>query len=263
MGINDLILKDKILREEESIKNSLICEEVISKYLESKYDDGVLYPRTKDAVSDLLTIYFLSKGTENNVLLEKIMQDYHFNYSATIRNAIIIMFGRISELSGKRSNPTDCPGVISMCEEDNICRLDTILGKVSISKASPLFRNDDVRVVFYNHLISECFIRTYEFAALKKDSCRVVISYLPNLFYSGHYHAYLELGDSVLDIASNCLYFSKEDSDKILSGRVVKKMSYDEIEEEYSFLKKKYPDFSNRYNKLYVLSLFNDYKNRF
>lgn len=263
MGISDLILKDKTLRAEESIKNALICEEVVSKYLESKYNDGILYSRTQDSINDLLTAYFLSKGTENHLLLEKIMQDYNFNYSATIRNAITIMFGRDSELSGRKSNPVDWPGMVSVVHEDNICRLDTTLGMVSIAKASPLFIKDDVHCVFYNHLVSECFIRSYEFAAFKKDDCRVVLSYLPNLFYSGHYHAYLELNDSVLDIAANCLYFSMEDSNKILNGRIVKKMSYGEIEEEYSDLKRRYPDLSDKYNKLYVLALYNDSKNRF
>lgn len=264
MVFNDLITKDKNLRAEEFRKNALISELVVQEYLSNKTEDDIIYPKSDNGVSDLLTAYFLCNGTENQLLLKDIMQEYHCNYSASIRNAITILFGRESELRGKKTDPLHSPGMISISEDDDIYKLQTVLGDITVTKASPLFRNTSSNYIFYNHLVSECFLRSYDFVKENRDSCQVVLSYMPNLFFSGHYHAYLELDEQVLDIASNCFYFSKEDSSKILNGRIIKKLSYDEIEEEYQFLERKYSDLHNsKYNKLYVLSLYHDYKNRF
>ena len=185
------------------------------------------------------------------------MQKFSCNYSTYIRNAIIILFGRSTELSGKKTSPLDWPGMISMEMVDDIYHLNTVLGEVRVTKASPLFKNESYHYIFYNHLVSECFARSYEFAKENRDSCSVVLSYMPNSFYAGHYHAYLELDSGILDIASNCFYPVKEDSSKVLNGQIIKKMTFSELEDDFARLENKYSDLHNlHYEKLYVLSLY-------
>ncbi len=45
-----------------------------------------------------------------------------------------------------------------------------------------------------------CYLRTYDFIS-ESDEYKAVLSYQPAVFNNGHYHAYLENDEAVLDIA--------------------------------------------------------------
>lgn len=160
-------------------------------------------------------------------------------------------------------DPLLWPGVNNIEEADNVYILNTVLGEVKVSKASEIFKGTSSSYIFDKPLMGKCHSRSYEFIRENRDNYQVVLSYMPNLLFDGHYHAYLELGSKVLDIASNSYYFSREDSKKVLSGRIIKKLTYEEVEEEYAYLKEKYPDLQNvREHKLYILSLYHDFRDR-
>ena len=59
-----------------------------------------------------------------------------------------------------------------------------------------------------------------------------------NFLEDGRYHTYLENDFSILDIVANSFYSSKEDAKDILCGDIIKKMTYYEIEEAYTRIKK-------------------------
>lgn len=85
---------------------------------------------------------------------------------------------------------------------------------------------------------------------------KAVLSYNSNLFVGGHFHAYLEKDEITLDIASNALYTSKEDKDKVLKGEILAKHTYDEVVAAFNELLEKAPDLDKDDNKLQVLSLY-------
>ena len=56
-----------------------------------------------------------------------------------------------------------------------------------------------------------------------------IISYLPNFFYGGMYHAYLKKDDGVFDIAANAYYKNMESANKVLNGEIVETLSLKEV----------------------------------
>jgi hypothetical protein len=261
MLFRNLVEQNQVIKDETDKKNEEIAGKVMEEYLCSKRDEGVSYIKSDDAISELLLNYFKDKGTDDGILLENIMQKYHFNYSTIIRNAIIHLFARDYEID-KKIEPTKFPGVLNADKKDDIYHLQTVVGDISVCKASPLFRNTSSNYIFYNHLVGECFNRSYDFIKENNDS-KVVLSYMPNLFYGGHYHAYLELDNGILDIASNSFYLSKEDSIKVLDGRTIKKFNYEEVENSYQEILEEFPEVKySKYNKLLILSLYHDLKDK-
>ena len=82
---------------------------------------------------------------------------------------------------------------------------------------------------------------------------------MPNFFYGGHYHAYLKNSDSILDIASNAIYYSKDSSSKILCGDIIAELSYKQAVNKYNNLKSVEPKLPSK-NKLLTLGLYYDIK---
>ena len=84
---------------------------------------------------------------------------------------------------------------------------------------------------------------------------KAVLSYNENLFVGGYFHSYLEKDDIILDIASNALYTSREDKEKVLDGEVLAKLTYDEVMTEFMKLLEEIPDLDPDDDKLQVLAL--------
>lgn len=77
-----------------------------------------------------------------------------------------------------------------------------------------------------------------------------------NLFVGGYFHSYLEKDDITLDIASNALYTSREDKEKVLDGEVLAKLTYDEAIDEFAKVLDEIPDLESDDDKLQVLALY-------
>lgn len=262
MTFKALFQEEKRIRDQINKEDNLIANKVLEEYFENIGVANHIISQKLNGINALLSHYFLVKGTQEGILLENIMKKYNFNYSTVIRSAIIHLFGRDCELDSKL-DPIKFPGVMSVKKFDDNYQLETVLGNITVTKASSLFRDTSSHYVFYNHLVGECFKRSYDFAKASIENCQVVLSYIPNVFYAGHYHAYLELESGVLDIASNSFYLSKEDSSRVLEGRIIKKLTYSEIEEKHTFLEERYPELKDtKYNKLLKLSLYYDFKDR-
>lgn len=219
---------------------------------------------TGNFVEDLLMNYMKLKGTKNGRILEQSMIECGFDYSMSIHNAIYYMLAQKRELEKdkiKDIKPTDWPGVKSYHNNQEVYIINTIYGNITVSKASEIFKDTKSNYIFKKELMQKCWNRSYDFAKENPDYT-IVLSYLPNFFSSGHYHAYLEKGSTTLDIASNGLYESKNDSKKVLNGEIIKKLSFEEAEETYQKVTEKINNkkLIKEYAKLHLLSLY--YKNK-
>ncbi len=126
---------------------------------------------------------------------------------------------------------------------------------VKVYKASEIFKNTKSAYIFKRNLMNCCFERSLDFLSQNRDY-KAVLSYDNNLFVGGHFHSYLEKDDITLDIASNALYKSREDKEKVLNGEVLAKLTYDEVMIEFMKVLEEIPDLDPDDDKLQVLALY-------
>ena len=137
--------------------------------------------------------------------------------------------------------------------------LDTVLGDIEVFKASKLFSNSSSYHIFNKDLMGQCYERSYDFLKENRDY-KAVLAYMPNFFYGGNYHAYLEKDEQVLDIASNAFYSSKESIDKIFCGETIAKLTWKQVQQKFEQIKSTTPNINSR-QKLLTLTLYYDNKN--
>ena len=260
MVYNDLKRIYKTNELQYGDKDNLIARRVLVDYIRS---GGTMVTSSETYINDLLYNYFLVKNTEKGKLLESIMNKYGFNYSMSIHNAIYYLLGNRYDLFPLNIEPLLWPGVNHVSIQSNKYVLDTALGTIKVSKASEVLKDKSCSYIFDKPLMGRCFERSYDVIKGNKNQYKVVLSYMPNFFAGGHYHAYLESDDSsILDVAANSYYDNDSNSDFVLNGRIIKKLNFYEIERLYNNLYKRMPELKNRSKtKLLTLSLYYDYKN--
>lgn len=259
MEFYNLVRQYQLREKEPGDEDDKIAKMVLMEYSE-KYE--LLSPINGHYMSNLLSNYFLVKNTEKGKFLERIMNQYNFNYAMSIHNAIYNLLGREHDLRLAYDDPLLWPGVESIENEGNCYILKTVLGEIKVSKASDLFQNTNSEYIFNKYLMGKCHERSYDFIKENKNDYRVILSYMPNFFSGGYYHTYLENDTSILDIAANSYYVLKEDSSKILNGTIIKKLNYNEIEKIYKNLYEKMPQLRGMdREKLLTITLYFDYIN--
>lgn len=237
-------------------KNLLIAYDVICEYLkEVKKND--LSIRTGNYIEDLLYEYFAVKGSVDENILKEIMDYYKFNYSMSIHNAIYYL------LSTDREHVDDIdpclwPGIINIDFDGFKYIIRTIIGDIEVYKADKVMADSKYSYIFMKDLMGQCYERSLEILKENNDY-RVILSYMPNFFYGGHFHAYLKSDECILDIASNAIYYSIDSANKVLCGEVVAELTYKQVMKKYNTLKNVAPNISSR-NKLLTLALYYDQK---
>jgi hypothetical protein len=98
------------------------------------------------------------------------------------------------------------PFVNDIKEENKKYNIDTSLGRISLRKASDYFASTKSRYIFKKTLTGMCFDRTIEFIE-QNPEYQAIVSYLPNVFIGGHYHAYAKKDDIIVDPACNAMFF--------------------------------------------------------
>lgn len=239
-------------------KNNLIATELISEYLKI-VGKNELSCQTGDPIEDILYEYFSIKGTEEEEIFIKLLNSHNFNYSMSIHNAIYYLLATEKE-HVNAVNPLFWPGVNSVAKSESQYILDTVLGSIEISQASEIFSSSPSSHIFNKILMGKCYERSYDFLRENRNY-QAVLSYMPNFFYGGHYHAYLEKDGKVLDIASNAFYSSKESSDKILCGEVIKKLTYKQAKQKFETIKNTTSNINSQ-QKLLTLALYYDRRNQ-
>lgn len=249
--------KQAELRERKSDqKDNLIAKQFISEYLE-KTCKNELFSQTGNPIDDLLYEYFLLKGTKDEKVFLELLNFHNFNYSMSIHNAIYYLLATEREYV-HTIDPLLWPGVNNIKKDKSKYILNTILGVIEVYKASEILSGSDSYHIFKKNLMGQCYERTYDFLRENKDY-KAVLSYIPNFFYGGHYHAYLEKDNEVLDIASNAIYYSKQSTNKILNGEIIAQLTYKQVQQKFNTIKNTTSNINSR-NKLLTLALYYDRK---
>ena len=176
----------------------------------------------------------LSKYQEDEIALYLKKQNYN---KQALLNEYIYDYLSVNPLV----NIEDVPIVNKVTTNNNITILDTAIGKIKLGKASEYFKNTKLSYIFDKKLHEECFDRTLEFVSENEDY-DAVVSYVPNIFKGGHYHAYAKCDDTIVDSASNAIYFDNT-GELIEKGDIIFTDKYSniggEIGEEVPYLLKK------------------------
>mgnify|MGYP004454578201 CR=1 FL=1 len=257
MKYKDFYEQEKLREIKPEQKNNSIAGQFISKFLEMTYRDELLY-RTGNPTEDLLYEFFALKGTEFEKVFLDLLNSYNFNYSMSIHNAIYYLLATDREYVDT-IDPLLWPGINDIKGDGSRYILSTILGTIEVYKASEILSGSKSHHIFEKDLMGQCYERTYEFLRENNDY-RAVLSYMPNFFYGGHYHAYLEKDNEVLDIASNALYYSEQSINKILCGEILAKLTYRQVKQKFNEIENTIPNIGSK-NKLLTLALYYDRKN--
>lgn len=257
MKYKDFYEQEELRERKPEQKNNLIAEGFISKFLEMTYRNELLY-QTGNPIEDLLYEFFSLKGTEFEKVFLDLLNSYNFNYSMSIHNAIYYLLATDREYDNA-INPLLWPGINDIKSDESKYILNTILGTIEVYKASEILSRSKSYHIFEKDLMGQCYDRTYDFLRENNDY-RAVLSYMPNFFYGGHYHAYLEKDNEVLDIASNALYYSEQSINKILCGKILAKLTYKQVKQKFNTIKNTVPSIGSK-NKLLTLALYYDRKN--
>lgn len=92
--------------------------------------------------------------------------------------------------------------------------------KYLFAKADQYLKNTAAEHILKRKLEKECFDRTQDLVSVIKDS-EAVVSYLPNLFTGGYYHAYLKCKNGVLIDPATNLVMLNEEAKQLLKGDIV------------------------------------------
>lgn len=104
-------------------------------------------------------------------------------------------------------NIEDVPLINKATNDRDKMILETTVGTIRLGKASEYFKDTKSSYIFNKKLTGECFDRTLEFVR-ENEEYDAIVSYVPNIFVGGHYHAYAKCGDTIVDSASNTIYFN-------------------------------------------------------
>ena len=103
-------------------------------------------------------------------------------------------------------NIKDVPLINKATNDKDKMILETTFGTIRLGKASEYFKDTKSSYIFNKKLTGECFDRTLEFVK-ENEEYDAIVSYVPNIFVGGHYHAYAKCNDTIVDSASNAIYF--------------------------------------------------------
>ena len=115
-----------------------------------------------------------------------------------------------------------------LIKNDNKYLLDIGTKHFEFSMASEYFKDLEVKEILNKKLEGECFDRTLDLVCCM-DGVKAIVTYLPNIFAGGYYHAYIEcLDGKLVDPASNLVMLNDE-AKRLLEGNVILSMNKDEI----------------------------------
>lgn len=242
---------EQSFEEKVNIKNNTIAQNLIREFL-AKAKISALPIMTGDPIEYLLYLYFSVKGTKEEAFFNELLDTHNFNYSMSIHNAIYYLLATEQEKDDS-IDPLSWPGMINIDESDTKYTLRTKIGTIEVWKASELFSSSPSHYIFDKTLMGQCYERTYDF--LRENSqYKAVLSYMPNFFYGGHYHAYLENDEGILDIAANAYYDNKDSANKTLCGKTLAKLDNKQIRRKIKTLKQTIP--VNDHQKLLTLAMY-------
>ncbi len=200
--------------------NKKVVEQVLMylKHLAINYN--LPYKELSSLTDTFLYNYVeLSKYQKDDIKLA--LKQKNCNYRALLNECIYDAFG-----SKPLIKLEDVP-ILNKVTKSDIITLETTVGTVKLGKASEYFKDTNSSYIFHKKLVHECFDRTLEFVK-ENEEYDAVVSYVPNIFTGGHYHAYAKCSDTIVDPASNAIYFDNT-GDLIEQGEVIFTDKYSNI----------------------------------
>lgn len=121
-------------------------------------------------------------------------------------------------------------------KKDNYSSITLYNKEIQFMDADQYFENTGLRDFFITQkLKEECFDRSLDLLSYIPGS-KAVISYLPNIFVGGYYHAYISCVNGILvDPASNLVLLNQE-AKNLLKGQVVFSISKEELHDQLELL---------------------------
>ena len=195
--MSDYEFKEEVMREADKkvveqvlmyIKHLAIRYNLPYKELSNKLQDNFIYNYVE-----------LSKYQKDDIKL--VLKQKNCNQQALLNECIY---------EALSSNPLikveDVPLINKVTNDKDKMILETTVGTIRLGKASEYFKDTKSSYIFNKKLAGECFDRTLEFVR-ENEEYDAVVSYVPNIFVGGHYHAYAKKDDIIIDASSNAIYF--------------------------------------------------------
>lgn len=155
-----------------------------------------------------IDLYMKANGFQENAFIYELLHDRNDNHE-------------IQKLIIKQTNKN----IISLYNRE-----------IEFMDADQYFKNTELEEFFKTkQLAGECFDRSLELLFYLPNS-NVIVSYLPNIFAGGYYHAYISCDNGILvDPASNLVLLNQEAKD-LLNGQIIFSMNQEEVETELKSL---------------------------
>ena len=238
----------KLELNEEIAKDVLEIIFVLFPFYERYKNDQ----RFKTNLELLQTLYgHLGKQSKDfKEILDTILKQFATNKNAFILNTIknTLIMEKIPKYPGI--------GIEKITKKDPLYKVSSILGEIKVEKASQKW---PLKQSLSGKLSQECFKKSLEFVK-ENPNWKVVLSYIPNYFYKGYYHAYLKNEEYVLDIARN-MVLEKKMGEILLDGEIFKELTLEEIEREKNILREQIIGFRENEYLLGILTWYLDYQN--
>lgn len=196
----DEVMGEYEFKEEKmSELNKTVVRDVLMYFKAYSLHYSLPYKEFSSVVDTFLHNYIeLSKYQKGDIALE--LKQKKCNYQSLLNEYIYDFLS-----TNPKFNIEDVPFVSNVSIDNNII-LKTDFGTIKLRKASDYFKDTKLGFIFNKKLVHECFDRTLEFIQINEDF-EAVVSYVPNVFVGGHYHAYAKKDDIIVDCASNAIYF--------------------------------------------------------
>ena len=197
--MGDYEFKEVEMRNQDlnKLKTVLSYFRGLARHYKLPYSD---YEDIQDITDRFLVNYVeLSKYQKDDIALYLKKQNYN---KQALLNEYIYDYLSVNPLV----KIEDVPIVNKVTTVDNKTILDTNIGMIKLGKASEYFKDTKSSYILNKKLTGECFDRTLEFVK-ENEEYDAIVSYVPNIFVGGHYHAYAKCDDTIVDPASNAIYF--------------------------------------------------------
>lgn len=220
-----LKLDEQYMYREENMKiaNRNKTQEILKYFYVLSKRNGITYEVANDLWESLCVNYqnLCNHGLEKEI--RQFMKSNNANKDAFIYEYIHIL----SDNANKEQVINEQTGELSIEIENR---------KFLFAKADNYFKNTKAESIFKRKLEKECFDRTLDLVSIIENS-EAVVSYLPNLFVGGYYHAYLKCPNGILvDPASN-LVMLNENAKQLLDGDIVFSFNENQLEQQLKQLK--------------------------
>lgn len=258
----EIIMKeyDIFTTERKRENEPLTLDSIESMKLLREYR-SIFGPDSLKNLNSIVALYNSLTDSFKKEVLERLLDKYNYNYSYSLHNSSFLATMRDCDKPKYLTKSLYYPGIEQIVSQDNQVFIESKIGNVTITKADSIFKGTKSEQIFTKELIGKCYARTYDFLKLNRKHYKAVVSYLPNAFVGGHYHAYLESKAHILDIAGNAV-FSHEDAKVIIQGETLLRLSLEELEKKYIALRREIPSLAKDTDlKLHILALEHDFKN--